>query len=138
MGKAIRESSVEVRLGKFQNWECLFVNREKGLFLSRYQTGWDKVEHHFDMENSQRKESSWWNQHESSTMFIWVVLKENVKSARILWIIEEVSSNQGFLLGLQKKCQKQKPRGNLMPKQYLHGPMTWKVMQRNACTYIAN
>ena len=34
MGKAIRESSVETRLGKkFQNWECLFVNREKGLFF---------------------------------------------------------------------------------------------------------
>ena len=40
--------------------------------------------------------------------------------------------------GLQKKCQKQRQRRNLMPKQYLHGPMTWKVMQRNAWTIIAN
>ena len=28
--------------------------------------------------------------------------------------------------------------GNLMPKRYLHGLMTWKVMQRNAWTDIAN
>ena len=32
-----------------------------------------------------------------------------------------------------EKCQKQKPRGNLMPKRYLHGPMTWKIMQREMC-----
>ena len=36
MGKAIRERSVGTRLGKIPNWECLFVNREKGLFLSVY------------------------------------------------------------------------------------------------------
>ena len=35
-GKAIRESSTRTRLGKVPNWECLFVNIEKGLFLSVY------------------------------------------------------------------------------------------------------
>ena len=34
MGKAILDSSVGTRLGKVLNWECLFVNRAKGLFLS--------------------------------------------------------------------------------------------------------
>ena len=34
--------------------------------------------------------------------------------------------------------QKLKPRGNLMPKLYLHGPMAWKVMPRNAWKDIAN
>ena len=34
MGTAIRGSSTEIRLGKIPNWECLFVNWEKGLFLS--------------------------------------------------------------------------------------------------------
>ena len=29
-------------------------------------------------------------------------------------------------------------RGSLMPKQYLHGLMTWKVMRRNAWKDIAN
>ena len=37
MGKAILESSIENTIGKkFPNWECLFVNREQGLFLSVY------------------------------------------------------------------------------------------------------
>ena len=72
------------------------------------------------------------------TMFIWVALKEKVRLARILWINIEVCSNQGFLPGLWKNDQKKKPRGNLMPKRYLHGPMTWKVMQRNAWQDIAN
>ena len=36
MGKAIWESSTRTRLGKVFNWESLFVNREKGLFLSVY------------------------------------------------------------------------------------------------------
>ena len=40
--------------------------------------------------------------------------------------------------GLWKNYQNQKPRGNLIPKQYLHGPMTRKVMQRNAWKDIAN
>ena len=40
--------------------------------------------------------------------------------------------------GALKKHQKQRPWGNLMPKRYLHGPMTWKVMQRNAWKDIAN
>ena len=32
----------------------------------------------------------------------------------------------------EKFCQTQKPRGNLLPKHFLHGLLTWKVMQRNA------
>ena len=36
-------------------------------------------------------------------MFIWVALKDNVTLARILWIISEVCSNQGFLLGVTEK-----------------------------------
>ena len=73
-----------------------------------------------------------------STMFIWVALKENVRLARILWIFTEVCSNQGFPQELQKNCQKHKPRGNLMPKRYLHGPTKWRVIQRNVWKDIAN
>ena len=51
---------------------------------------------------------------------------------------KKVCSNQGFLLGLLKSYQKQKPQGNLSPKRYLHGPVTWKVMQSNAWKDIAN
>ena len=110
---------------KVPNWECLFVNREKDSSYQCVCTGYSW------------KTLIWENQHHSSIMFNLVALKENVRLARILWIITEVCSNPGFLAGLWK-CQKQKPRGNLMPKRYLHGPMTWKVMQRNAWKDIAN
>ena len=71
-------------------------------------------------------------------MFIWVALKENVKSVRILWKIKEVCSNQGFLLVQWNNYQKREPQGNLTPTPSLHGPMTRKVMQRNAWKDIAN
>ena len=40
--------------------------------------------------------------------------------------------------GALENYQKQEPHRNLMPKQYLDGPMTWKVMPRNAWKDIAN
>ena len=40
--------------------------------------------------------------------------------------------------GAVENYQKQEPRRNLMPKRCLHGPMKWKVMQRNAWKDIAN
>ena len=70
-------------------------------------------------------------------MFVWVALRENVRLARILWIITEVRSNQGFMPGLQKNDQKQMSRRKLLPK-HLHGPMIWKVLQRNTWKDIAN
>ena len=50
-----------------------------------------------------------------------VALRENVKLAKILRIVTGVCSNQGFLPVLKKNYQKQKRRGNLMPKRCLHG-----------------
>ena len=47
---------------KVSNWECLFVHREKGLFLSVYVD--DLI---------------WENQHLSLIMFTWCVPKDNVK-----------------------------------------------------------
>ena len=47
MGKAIRVSCIGTRLEKVLNWDCVFVNLEKGLFLSLYvddiKTGWDET-----------------------------------------------------------------------------------------------
>ena len=44
---------------KVRNWECLFVNREKGLFLSVYvddiKTGWQETDHQSDLENSHER-----------------------------------------------------------------------------------
>ena len=62
------------------------------------------------------KKSNCENQHHSLIMYTWDVLKENVKLARILWIITEECSNQGFWLGPWKNYQKQEPHGNLTPK----------------------
>ena len=36
VGKTVRGSSVGAWMGRVPNWECLFVHREKGLFLSVY------------------------------------------------------------------------------------------------------
>ena len=58
----------------------------------------------------------------SLTMLIWVALNENIGVARILWIIVEVCSNRGFLLGLWKNTRNKSYGKNLMPKRYLHGP----------------
>ena len=41
------------------NWECLFVNRARGLFLSVYvddlKTGWQDRKHRTDLENSHER-----------------------------------------------------------------------------------
>ena len=52
-------------------------------------------------------------------MYIWVALKENVASAKILWRTTEICSHAGFLLEPVKIY--------LMQRQYLLRPMTWKV-----------
>ena len=60
-------------------------------------------------------------------MFIWVVLNENVKQARILKTITEICSSPGFLLVQWKNYLFPRNRMRIFP----HGPVIWKVMQRN-------
>ena len=43
------------------------------------------------------KKLIWENQHLSLIMYTWAVLKENAKSAKMLWIITEPCSNREFL-----------------------------------------
>ena len=67
---------------KIQNWECLFVHREKGLFLSVYAddiklTG--KKQNIDPMWKVLNKKSIWENQHLSLIMFTWAALNENAK-----------------------------------------------------------
>ena len=120
---------------KVSNRECLFDNREKGPTLSVYVDDIKlAVALYFLMKDVVLGEPTLF----FLTMFIWVALKENVRLARILLISIEVCSNSGFLQGLWTNDQKQKPRRNLIPKRFLHGPVTWKVMQRNAWKEIAN
>ena len=80
----------------------------------------------------------WENQHHFLIMFIRVALKENARLARILRMITNTCSNQGFLLGFGK-LQETKATGKPDAETIsIHGPMTWKVMQRNAWKDVAN
>ena len=74
------------------------------------------------------------NRHHSLTMFIGVVLNENVKQTKILWIIIEICLNPKSLQAQRKSCLFLRNLAQTFP----HGPMIWKVMQRNALNDIAN
>ena len=133
--------------GKVPNWECLFVNREKRLFLSAYVC---------DIKRAGKTENinPTWNilmkdvDLGETTSFLDHVYvgctqkecqtnKDIVDNYRSMF---ESRISAGAMEKLQetKNYKKQKPQGNLMPKRYLHGPMTWKVMQRNAWKDIGN
>ena len=85
---------------KIPNWECLFVHREKRLFLSVY------VDDIKLAGKNQKilircgkyiiKKLIWENQHLSWIMYIWAALKDNAKQAKILWTITEPCSNPEF------------------------------------------
>ena len=66
---------------KVSNWECLFVHREKGLFLSVYvddiKLAGNKISIRCGMYST--KKSIWENQHLSWIMYTWAALKDNAK-----------------------------------------------------------
>ena len=57
------------------------------------------------------------------------------KKAKILWTITEICSNPEFSAGAKER---QSCAVKLDAKIFPHGPMTWKVMQRNAWKVVAN
>ena len=135
MGKAIWENPIKVRLGENSKlgmlirapWKmCMWTILN---WLERSKT---LVQH----GRCQRKTLRWENQH-SSTMSLWVALKENVRLARTLWIITEICSNRGFPPGY-RKVTKNKPRRKLDAETISSWSLTWKVMQRIAWKDIAN
>ena len=68
---------------KIPNWECLFVHREKQLFLSVYvddiKLAGKKNKILIRCGNYSRKKSIWENQHLSWVMYTWAVLNDNAK-----------------------------------------------------------
>ena len=67
---------------KVSNWECLFVHREKGLFLSVWVDDIKLAGKNQNIDlmwNVSIKKSIWENQHLSLIMYTWHVLKDNVK-----------------------------------------------------------
>ena len=96
--------------------ECLFVNRE-GLFSSVYV---DDVK----LAGKKQTVSPSWTSHERLS-------KDMVGNYRSMF-------ESRISAGATEKIPETKSHGNLLPKQYLRGRMTWKVMQRNAWKDIAN
>ena len=100
MGKAIWENPFKVRLGEGFKLGMLFWKPRRRTILvcecGRLKKGWEETEHRPIVESAHEKMLIWENRHHSLTVSIWVALKENVRYARILWIITEVCSNHGF------------------------------------------
>ena len=129
MGKAIRENSI-LKYGweNVPNWECLFVHREKDYsYLCMWMTSnWlERNKILIRCGKYQTKKLIWENQHHSSIMYTWGVLKDNVKQAKILLTITEPCLNPEF---------PQEQRKNYHARKLfvsLRGPTIWRVMPRN-------
>ena len=67
---------------KIPNWECLFVHREKGLFLSVYVDDINWLERNTILIRCGKystKKLIWENQHLSLIMYTWAALNDNAK-----------------------------------------------------------
>ena len=68
------------------NWKCLFVYREKELFVSLYmdhiKLAGKKTKPWPNVESIDETSRFWVNQHNSLTTSIWIALNENVKKSR--------------------------------------------------------
>ena len=71
-------------------------------------------------------------------MFIWVTPQRECQISKDVVDNYRSMFESRISAGAVENYQKQEPHRNLMPKQYLDDPMTWKVMQRNAWKDIAN
>ena len=140
MGKAILESSNGTRLGKSFKLGMLICQPSKRLFLSVYVNDIKlagKTENieptwHMFMQVADLGESTSFLDHENlgCTQRKCKIRNEFVKNT-------EICSNPGFLLEPRKNYLPE-VQGNLMQKQYLLGPMTWKVTRKNVWKDIAN
>ena len=136
MGKAIWENPIEAWLGKDSKLECLFVHRQKGVFLSVYvddiKLAGKKQNIHPMWESS--KQRSWFGR---TNIFPWScilgpALKDNVKWVKILWTITEPCLNREF------QREEQKSVLSLKIFVFLHGLMIWRVMQRSVWSDIVS
>ena len=141
MGKAIRESFF-FKLGweKFRMENAYLITEKQRTILvyADYLKLAGKKQNISPTWKCLWKTLIWEKKHHSLIMCIWVAFKEDAKQARMLWIITEVRLKLGFLLVLWKNYQKRKLQGNLRQTLSLRGPMTWKVMRRNAWKDVAS
>ena len=118
---------------KIPNWECLFVHREKGLFLSVYvddKKNWlERNRILIRCGKYSIKKLIWENQHLSWITYAWAALNDNAKQAKIF---TEPCSNREF------PQEQQKNYHSLKIFVFLHGLMTWLVVQRNVWNDIVS
>ena len=138
--KAIWESSIGTRLEKVPNWECLFVNRETGLFLLVYvddiKTG-GKTENMGPILKVLMKDVALWELTSClDHVYLGCTLRECQISKGIVANYSDMFESR-ISAGAKENCRPEL-QGNLMQKTYLLGPTTWKAMQRNVWTDIAN
>ena len=110
---------------KVSNWECLFVHREKGLFLSVYVDDIKlagKKQNLDPMWKLPNKEVDLGEPTSSLIMYTWAALKDNAKEAKILWTITKPCLNREFPRRELKNYRAQKI------SVFLCGPTIWLVM----------
>ena len=103
---------------KILNWECLFVHREKGLFLSVYVD---------DIKLAGKKQN---------LDPMWKILNKEVDLGEPTSFLDHV-----YLGCTQRQCEisvEQKSFHTLRIFVFLHGLMTWLVMQRNVWNDIVS
>ena len=118
---------------KVLNWECLFVNRAKGLFLSVYVDDIKIVGRTENIKPTWKILMKNVDLGEPTTFIDHVYLGCTQRECKISdEIVEntEICSNPGFLVESRKDYLSEL-QGNLMQKLYLLGPTTWNVLQRN-------
>ena len=127
---------------KFENWESSFVNREKWIILicvhGRDQNGRKQTKSGSNVEKILMKEVELG---EPSYFFDHVFLGCTRRQCEISK--DSVDSHRGMFesrisAGAKEILYRPELQGNLMQKQYLPGPMTWKVTRRNVWKDIAN
>ena len=126
---------------KVPNWECSFVNREKGLFLSVYVDDTKLAGEKQNIDPMWKVLNKEVDLGEPTSFLDHVYLGCTQRECQIIKdIVDKYRSmfESRMSAWAMENYQKQKPRGNLMPKRYLHGPMTSKVMERNAWKVFVN
>ena len=120
---------------KVPNWECLFVNREKGLFLSVYVD---------EKKNCLQSVDPMWkilmkdvDLGEPKSFLDHVCLGCTERECQTIKdIVDDFRSK--FESRISAGGMEKLPRTGILSRTFPHGLITWKVMQRNAWKDIAN
>ena len=109
MRKTVRGSSIGTWIRKVPNWNCLFVLREQGLFLSAFvddiKNEWKEAEYGSHVEEIDEKMLILTNQLHFLITCIWDVLNVNANRTKSILNIIQKCLNHVFLLEQLKNYQ---------------------------------